>query len=317
MANVCLSYAPTTQLCITNSFFMSKLQHKFSWRHPRSKHWHQLDLVLVRHKAIKNVINTHAYHSADCDTDHTSICCRLKLQPKKFYNTKSTGKARINVSLMPQPEHHQRLSETFQNVYKAPAASASATEARNTLRDSVHHAAVDTFGKQKRRSPDWFEAKATQIIPIIEANRSALIRYKQLPTRNNLLALRTARRCANEYWVELSNSIQQAADTGNARGMYEGIKKALGPTSSKSAPLKAKSGILLTDKAQQMERWVEHYSELYSRQNVVTPSALDATVSLPPLDDLDAEPTMDKLRHAIKQLKSAKAPGTTAFPLIC
>ena len=62
-------------------------------------------------------------------------------------------------------------------------------------------------------------------------------------------------------------------------------------------PLKAKSGILLTDSAQQIERWVEHYSKLCSRQNVATPSALhvDATVSCPPLDKLDAEPSMDKL----------------------
>ena len=29
-------------LCITNSFFRTKPQHKLSWRHPRSKHWHQL-----------------------------------------------------------------------------------------------------------------------------------------------------------------------------------------------------------------------------------------------------------------------------------
>ena len=66
-----------------------------------------------------------------------------------------------------------------------------------------------------------------------------------------------------------------------------------------------------------MERWAEHYSELYSRQNVVTSSALDATVSLPRLDDLDAEPTMDELRHAIKQLKAGKAPGNDGIPLIC
>ena len=96
--------------------------------------------------------------------------------------------------------------------------------------------------------------------------------------------------------------------------MYEGIKKALGPTSSKSAPLKAKSGILLTNKAQQMERWVEHYSELYSRHNVLSPSALDATVNLPPLDDLDAEAIMVELRHAIKQLKPGKAPGNGSIP---
>lgn len=34
-------------LCIANSF-KTKPQHKVSWRHPRSKHWHQLDLILVR-----------------------------------------------------------------------------------------------------------------------------------------------------------------------------------------------------------------------------------------------------------------------------
>ena len=33
-------------LCITNTFFQSKLQHKVSWRHPRSHHWHQPDLVI-------------------------------------------------------------------------------------------------------------------------------------------------------------------------------------------------------------------------------------------------------------------------------
>ena len=63
-----------------------------------------------------------------------------------------------------------------------------------------------------------------------------------------------------------------------------------------------------------MERWVEHYSKLYSRQHVVAPSALDVTVSLPPLDELDAEPTMDELVHAIKQLKPGKAPGNDDIP---
>ena len=43
-------------LCITNSFFRTQPQHKVSWRHARSKHWHQLDLILVRHA----VFSTHA-----------------------------------------------------------------------------------------------------------------------------------------------------------------------------------------------------------------------------------------------------------------
>ena len=36
------------ELCIANSYFRTKPQHKLSWRHPRSKHWHQLDLVITQ-----------------------------------------------------------------------------------------------------------------------------------------------------------------------------------------------------------------------------------------------------------------------------
>ena len=57
--------------------------------------------------------------------------------------------------------------------------------------------------------------------------------------------------------------------------MYDGINKALGPTQSKTAPLKSSSGAIITDKGQQTERWVEHYSDLYSRENTVSPAALD------------------------------------------
>ena len=177
-------------LCIANSFFKTKPQHKVSWRHPYSKHLHQLDLILVRQTAIKNVLYTRSYHSTDCDT-----------------------------------------------------------------------------------------------------------------------------RCANDYWTELSETIQTAAITGNIRGMYEGIKTAMGPAQNKTAPLKSTTGEVITDKGQQMERWVEHYSELYSRQNVVTTSALDNIKCLPVIGELDNEPTIDELSKAINNLASRKAPGSDGIPL--
>ena len=35
-------------LCRTSSYLQMKPQHRMSWRHPRSKHWHWLDMVIVR-----------------------------------------------------------------------------------------------------------------------------------------------------------------------------------------------------------------------------------------------------------------------------
>ncbi|CAG5114795.1 unnamed protein product [Candidula unifasciata] len=68
-------------LCITNTFFDLKPQHKVSWRHPRSKHWHQLDIILTKRSHLHLVKVTRSYHSADCDTDHSLVCSKVKLIP--------------------------------------------------------------------------------------------------------------------------------------------------------------------------------------------------------------------------------------------
>jgi hypothetical protein len=85
-----------------------------------------------------------------------------------------------------------------------------------------------------------------------------------------------ARHNANDYWLQLCHSIQTSTDTGNAKGIYGGIKKALGPSRKVIAPLKSATGELIQDKTRHMERWVENYAELYSTQNHVTAEALDA-----------------------------------------
>ena len=91
--------------------------------------------------------------------------------------------------------------------------------------------------------------------------------------------------------------------------MYEGIKKATGPSIRKTAPLKSKSGEVITDKATQLDIRVEHYSELYSKENVVHQSALDAIDHLPLMPELDEAPSINELSKAIDRLPSGKTPG--------
>ena len=75
-------------LCITNTFFNTKPFHRVSWRHPGSKHWHQLDLILPRWSSLNYVQITRSYHSADSDTDHSLVSSRLRLQVKKIHWSK-------------------------------------------------------------------------------------------------------------------------------------------------------------------------------------------------------------------------------------
>ena len=66
-----LEFFHKQNLCVTNPFFKTKPQHKVSWRHTRSKNWHQLDLVLVQRHQKNDDLLTRSYHSADCNSDHS------------------------------------------------------------------------------------------------------------------------------------------------------------------------------------------------------------------------------------------------------
>ena len=59
----------------------------------------------------------------------------------------------------------------------------------------------------------------------------------------------------------------------------------------------------------------QHYSNIYSRENIVSPSALDAVECLPTMEELDTEPTLEELSKAIDSLASGKAPGSDGIPL--
>ena len=96
--------------------------------------------------------------------------------------------------------------------------------------------------------------------------------------------------------------------------MHGCIKKALGPTLNKSAPLRSSTGEIITDKRYQLERWVKHYSDLHSVENIVSPSVLDAVECLPTTEELDTEPTLGELSKAIESLASGKAPGSDGIP---
>ena len=138
-------------LSITITFFENKPCHKVSWRHPRSGHWHQLDLVITRRDALNNVLNTRSYHSADCDTDHSLICARVRMQPKRFFHSKQKGHIRINISNTTYPMKNQQFIESIRTALSG-IESGSAEENCNTLRDIIYDTALTTYGKNNERT---------------------------------------------------------------------------------------------------------------------------------------------------------------------
>ncbi|CAE1266123.1 unnamed protein product [Acanthosepion pharaonis] len=169
---------------------------------------------------------------------------------------------------------------------------------------------ASTLSATSDTKDEFYDKLATSISSILRKEQLVILVYKRSPSKRNLQILQAT----NEYWTELSKTIQTTAITGNIRGMYDEIKTAMGPVQNKTAPLKSTTGEVIVDKGQQMERWVEHYSEPYSRQNVVTTTALDVIECLLVIEDLDTKPTTEKLSKAIDSLASGKVPGSDGIP---
>lgn len=99
--------------------------------------------------------------------------------------------------------------------------------------------------KKAHKNKDWFEANISTLERVINAMHSALIRFKRDLSQQNLQTLKPARskayqtagHYANGYWLQLSESIQQASDTGSTRNMYKAIKQVIDKPTKKSALL--------------------------------------------------------------------------------
>ena len=134
LLELCMLYS----LCITNSYFQTKPQHKVSWRHPRSKRWHQLDLILTRRSQLQNVFSTLSFHSADCDTDHALVCCRIRIQPKKVRRARPPGKPKINTAKTKYPRLVELLTKGLAEALETNPPQGNTEQKWEQLRNTIY-----------------------------------------------------------------------------------------------------------------------------------------------------------------------------------
>ena len=80
------------------TLFQQRNQCRTTWMHPKSKHWHLLDYVIVCRSDRHDVHLTRGMHGAECWTDHCLVCAYIQpnirppiheQQPKKWLNVRA------------------------------------------------------------------------------------------------------------------------------------------------------------------------------------------------------------------------------------
>lgn len=104
------------QLVITNTIFQQKDSLKTTWMHPRSKHWHLLDYVLVSKRGLRDVLHTRVMPSAECHTDHSLVRCKPRLQFKPKQKKKGNPKKKLNVDSLCLEEVKAKFQADLQQI---------------------------------------------------------------------------------------------------------------------------------------------------------------------------------------------------------
>lgn len=165
------------------------------------------------------------------------MCYKICLQPEKFHHIKQTGVPQIAISGMSCSDLQKQLRDTFEKKLSCTEPRVTANERWEHLSTTIQWTAMSTFEKKAAKTSDWFEAKSNEMSPVIRAKRLPLLIINVSQMRGTF----RSSICTNEYWMQLSKELQITARTGNIRGMHDGIEEALGPSQSKTAPLKAAS----------------------------------------------------------------------------
>ena len=319
-----LQFCAEHELLVSNTVFRLPARNRTSWMHPRSKHWHLIDYVIVRQRDRQDVRVTKAMCGADCWTDHRLIISKMNIRilPKRRPQGKPAPK-RLNVESLKKQAVSTELKDTLEKRAQHIQISDNVEESWESFRNTVYATAQETIGPTKRKNQDWFDENDDEIKMLLEkkhASQRALNNNKSPSNQaafNNIRGTvqRKLRQMQDTWLQQKAEEIQNYADKKDMKRFYDAIKTVYGPQPASSSPLLSSDGQrLLTEKSQILDRWAEHFNAVLNRPSHINEEAINR---LPQIDinlDMDNPPTLHEVEIAINQMSTGKAPGADAIP---
>ena len=133
--------------------------------HPRSKHWHLIDYILLHKPDLKDVIHTKVMPSAECHTNHPLVHCKLRLHFKPKPRKGGSPKKKFNLNKLQSAE----VKTDFQAGLPSKFENSDCPEdtSPETLWDQLKSAILQTseeiLGFTTKKNKNWFDENNQEI----------------------------------------------------------------------------------------------------------------------------------------------------------
>jgi len=166
---------------------------------------------------LNKVSHCRSMHSADCNTDHAPVRCKLALRTRKFHLSRSRPFPSIDCSAIKDPVKVKR----FQTLFRSHLDSFFPAPMDHDDAWSKFRTAVTAFGHPSRKQTEWFRDSADLPLPALETKRKVRASVPTHDTGHGRLRLTTAKgdvqrltcTALHRYWTCLSQRVQCCADT--------------------------------------------------------------------------------------------------------
>ena len=198
-----------------------------------------------------------------------------------------------------------------------------AAETWDFFKSTTYKVAEDVLGSPERKHRDWFNENDLLIKPLLTNLHDLHLQVIEDGNNEELAeayrtckqeAQRSLRAMKNSWWKARAAELQKAADKHDCKSFYQGLKAVYGPSYKTSPGIKSKDGVLLTEPAQVLDRWSEHFNGVLNQDSDFDMSVLDEIPQWDIKQSLSDLPTLEEVSLSIKQLTAGKAAGADGIP---
>ena len=315
------------QLCSPTSFF-EKSSHA-TWQHFRSHKHYQNDFWIVKRKHLRRIRDAGVQPGLAVHSDHLPLRLRL-LSPRKYKRARKTAepkKKRGCRRMLQVEDAKQAYIAVFNKEMSKIVNDGKSSNTR--LTEAILTAASSELQGENKHDPSWFRVSEKKIAPLIQernemvANGSRLSGVKEKRLERTKRKLRKEIAKAKESWLrKVAKRIQEGPQKGTGGYWKSVTEMKLGHNRTRretSYSFKKSDG----QKCTTNEESVQVVKEAFKKNlNIVRPfddSLLEHLIQsvLPAklTELLDADPTAEEVKAALRRAAKGKAAGDTGVPI--
>ena len=253
-ASMLLDLCTKQRLVITNTVFQQANKLKASWMHPRSKHWHLIDYVLVRQSDLRDIRLTRVMRPTTIWSDHRMVRTTVFLKPKPAQRKhRAAPSKKFAVAKLKDEEVQRELQNEL-----ASALSSNDTDQWPQFKSAVYNTATKVIGFRRSCNQDWFDDQDTEACQLLDdmhgkhlawINDKGSSAKKSAYTAARSAAQKRLRQMKESWWSATAELMQDAADRHDMKSFYDRLKAVYGPRDTGSIPVRSRDdATLITDR---------------------------------------------------------------------